>query len=38
MGLPLCKPCETCGGHVPADDVECENGHYGFEFTYPDGE
>lgn len=27
MGLPLCKPCPQCGGHCPADDVECENGH-----------
>lgn len=23
MGLPLCKPCEACGGHVAADDTEC---------------
>lgn len=27
MGLPLCYPCVECGGHVPADDIECENGH-----------
>jgi hypothetical protein len=33
MGLPLCKPCVAevdgveCGAHVPADDVECDNGH-----------
>jgi hypothetical protein len=27
MGLPVCKPCDECGGHVPADDIECENGH-----------
>jgi hypothetical protein len=26
MGLPLCKPCEACKtGHVPADDVICDN-------------
>lgn len=24
MGLPLCYPCELCGGHVAADDVECD--------------
>lgn len=23
MGMPLCFACESCGGHVPADDVEC---------------
>lgn len=27
MGLPLCYPCKECGGHVPADDAICENGH-----------
>lgn len=33
MGLPLCKPCTypvdgvDCGAHVPADDVECDEGH-----------
>lgn len=33
MGLPLCYPCiekvdgVECGVHVPADDVECDNGH-----------
>jgi hypothetical protein len=27
MGLPVCYACLVCGGHVPADDVECENGH-----------
>ena len=25
MGLPLCYPCDACGSHVPADDVECDN-------------
>lgn len=31
MGLPLCWPCEKCGGHVPADDTRCdvcEHDHY----------
>lgn len=23
MGLPLCYRCDTCGGHVPADDEVC---------------
>lgn len=23
MGLPLCTPCVICGGHVPADDCDC---------------
>lgn len=23
MGLPLCYPCPTCDGHVPADDTVC---------------
>jgi hypothetical protein len=27
MGLPLCYPCYDCGGHVPADDCICDNGH-----------
>lgn len=31
MGLPLCYACPECGGHVPADDSICENGH-GEEF------
>lgn len=25
MGLPLCKPCLACDGHVAADDVECDD-------------
>lgn len=25
MGLPLCYPCRFCGGHVPADDVMCDD-------------
>lgn len=31
MGLPLCKPCEECGGHRAADDNICENGHDAYE-------
>ena|ERR1035437_329298 len=27
MGLPLCYSCYKCGGHVPADDCVCDNGH-----------
>jgi hypothetical protein len=27
MGLPVCKPCVKCGGHLAADDEVCENGH-----------
>ena len=27
MGLPLCYKCLICGGHVPADDIVCDNGH-----------
>lgn len=28
MGLPLCYPCNKCGGHVPADDAVCSDcGH-----------
>lgn len=25
MGLPLCFPCEKCGGHVAADDTRCDD-------------
>lgn len=25
MGLPLCSPCEKCGGHVSADDTVCSD-------------
>lgn len=25
MGLPLCNPCQLCGGHVPADDEDCDD-------------
>lgn len=24
MGLPLCYPCWSCGGHVAADDTICD--------------
>ena len=24
MGLPLCYPCKSCGGHVAADDSICD--------------
>jgi hypothetical protein len=28
MGMPLCRPCPECGGHVPADDSVCDDcGH-----------
>jgi hypothetical protein len=28
MGLPLCRPCAKCGGHVAADDTVCDDcGH-----------
>lgn len=25
MGLPLCKQCPQCGGHIPADDTRCDD-------------
>lgn len=25
MGLSLCRPCKFCGGHVSADDSECDD-------------
>jgi hypothetical protein len=25
MGLPLCRVCELCGGHIPADDSYCDD-------------
>lgn len=25
MGLPLCYKCPSCGGHIPADDVVCDD-------------
>ena len=31
MGLPVCKPCSECGGHLAADDSVCDNGHDAYE-------
>lgn len=25
MGLPLCRVCPDCGGHVAADDTRCDD-------------
>lgn len=25
MGLPLCRACSACGGHVAADDSVCDD-------------
>lgn len=25
MGLPLCYPCQFCGGHVAADNTVCDD-------------
>jgi hypothetical protein len=25
MGLPLCRPCPKCGGHIAADDSRCDD-------------
>lgn len=25
MGMPLCYPCNQCGGHVAADDCVCDD-------------
>lgn len=25
MGLPLCRRCRFCGGHIAADDVVCDD-------------
>lgn len=25
MGLPLCRKCPVCGGHVAADDTRCDD-------------
>jgi hypothetical protein len=28
MGLPLCRPCSECKGHIAADDSVCDDcGH-----------
>lgn len=32
MGLPLCRRCTKCGGHVAADDTICDDcGHDALE-------
>lgn len=32
MGLPLCRACPKCGGHVAADDTRCDDcGHDEYE-------
>lgn len=32
MGLPLCRACPKCGGHVAADDTVCDDcGHDSME-------
>jgi len=28
MGLPLCRKCPKCGGHIPADDTACDDCGY----------
>lgn len=28
MGLPLCRKCPNCGGHIAADDSICDNCGY----------
>lgn len=28
MGLPLCRKCPKCGGHIPADDSTCDGCGY----------
>jgi len=28
MGLPLCRKCPKCGGHIPADDSVCDDCGY----------
>ncbi len=33
MGLPLCRVCPSCGGHIAADDCECDD----CDFIEPDG-
>lgn len=33
MGLPLCRRCDQCGGHVAADDTRCDDcGFDGHEY------
>jgi hypothetical protein len=28
MGLPLCRKCPKCGGHIAADDTVCDDCGY----------
>ena len=28
MGLPLCRKCPVCDGHIPADDTICNDCGY----------
>jgi len=28
MGLPLCRKCPKCGGHITADDTVCDDCGY----------
>jgi hypothetical protein len=37
MGLPLCYPCDKCGGHVPADDSVCTDCKFD-NYPYQNGE
>lgn len=25
LGMPLCRPCSVCGGHVATDDCVCDD-------------
>lgn len=34
MGLPLCRKCPKCGGHVAADDTRCDDCEYDYEDDY----
>jgi hypothetical protein len=34
MGLPLCKPCPRCRGHIAADDTVCDDCHLDLEDWY----
>jgi hypothetical protein len=34
MGLPLCRKCPQCEGHIPADDMVCDD--CGYEEIPPD--
>lgn len=34
MGLPLCRKCPKCAGHIAADDVVCDDCGYDEEEAY----